>query len=136
MTILKLDEQDTLYQVDASGFEGETITFDLNDIRTLKNENIEILIEVDCNIIVNYVWDSHGKCIPFPYNGRTTMKQNNVHAKITKIERTYAYDDGDVSDEESWDLELNGEKHPGDVYRYSYNEKNNTLRVKLCVGAG
>ncbi len=99
---------------------------------TITNEVKEVLVdEKEISVVVEFFWDSHGNLVSFPgFNEKNSYSKSKASVKVTKRNYTMLGNNW-----EDWLLEINGQKIPGSIYRYSYG-KNNTLYLKCVVGWG
>ena len=113
------------YKFSTSGIKSETIDF--SDKVTILSEEV-IYENFVKNIIIDKIWDSHGREVDF---GMEMYK--NVFVKV--IERKERFDFGDSQTTfTTWYLSIDDKSFGGEVSKIKGTK--NAVRVKVVVGSG
>lgn len=97
--------------------------YEVIDLHSESSNESETVIFKGKNLTVyiSFYWESHGRLVPFKYQGKTNDKINAKDVKI--IDRTWDMTIGNNTyPMESWDLYIDGEKMSYDIDAYDADE--------------
>ncbi len=112
------------------------------EVKTFKADIKEISRKVidewkKVNIKLSYFWDSHGKKIPWEYNGKKSETIKDAHIVVEEVVRAMPMYSGNDYTWTEWQVKVNGKAVDAlDCVGYKGNVKTKSIDFKMIVGQG
>ena len=92
------------------------------------------LFDAQCEVSVEYYWDSHGRRIPWKTNKSYPKYRKSAKVVITEEKYQWNLANGEWNDDKRWVLTIDGVKVAGDPF--SYKGTTDSIRIKVDIGHG